>query len=51
MAAKYPLKSSGVTTMNSIVKVVQPSGILDSVSINQLRREISDIVETEPILS
>lgn len=31
--------------MNSIVKVVQPSGILDSASTNQLRREISDIVE------
>jgi anti-anti-sigma factor len=32
--------------MNSIVKIVQPSGILDGVSVNQLRREISDIVES-----
>ena len=31
--------------MNSIVKIVHPSGILDGVSVNQLRREISDIVE------
>lgn len=31
--------------MNSIVKILQPSGILDSASTNQLRREISDIVE------
>jgi anti-anti-sigma factor len=32
--------------MSSIVKIVQPSGILDGVSVNQLRREISDIVES-----
>ncbi len=32
--------------MNSIVKIVQPSGILDGVSVNQLRREISDFVES-----
>ncbi|MDP8966842.1 MAG: STAS domain-containing protein [Cyanobacteriota bacterium] len=31
--------------MTSIVKVVQPSGILDGISVNQLRREINDIVE------
>lgn len=31
--------------MSSIVKVVQPSGILDGASTNQLRREISDVVE------
>ena len=31
--------------MNSIVKIVRPSGILDGSSTNQLRREISDIVE------
>lgn len=31
--------------MSSIVKVVQPSGILDGVSVNQLRREVSDVLE------
>ena len=31
--------------MSSIVKIVQPSGILDGISVNQLRREISDLVE------
>lgn len=31
--------------MSSIVKIVKPSGILDGISVNQLRREISDIVE------
>ena len=31
--------------MSSSVKIVQPSGILDSISANQLRREISDFVE------
>jgi anti-anti-sigma factor len=31
--------------MNPIVKIVQPSGILDGASTNQLRREISDVVE------
>lgn len=31
--------------MNSTVKIVQPSGILDGVSTNQLRREVSDVVE------
>jgi anti-anti-sigma factor len=43
--SKTFLKSSEYTTMNSIVKVVQPSGILDGASTNQLRREISDFVE------
>jgi anti-anti-sigma factor len=32
--------------MSSIVKIVQPSGILDGVSVNQLRREISDLLES-----
>ncbi|HEY9665924.1 MAG TPA: STAS domain-containing protein [Coleofasciculaceae cyanobacterium] len=40
------MESSGITTMNSIVKVIQPSGILDAVSTNQLRREVSDVVES-----
>ena len=31
--------------MNSIVKIVQPSGILDGTTVNQLRREISDVLE------
>ena len=31
--------------MSSVVKVIQPSGILDGISANQLRREISDSVE------
>ena len=31
--------------MSSIVKIVHPSGILDGISVNQLRREISDLVE------
>lgn len=31
--------------MSSVVKVIQPSGILDGISANQLRREINDIVE------
>lgn len=31
--------------MNSVVKVIQPSGILDGINANELRREISDIVE------
>ncbi len=31
--------------MNSIVKIVQPSGILDGLNANQLRRDISDLVE------
>jgi anti-anti-sigma factor len=30
--------------MNPIVKIVKLSGILDGVSVNQVRREISDIV-------
>jgi anti-anti-sigma factor len=30
--------------MSSVVKVVQPSGILDGIKANQLRREISDVV-------
>jgi anti-anti-sigma factor len=38
--------------MSSTVKVIQPSGILDGASANQLRRDINDIVEkgTEIIL-
>ncbi|MGQ4646122.1 anti-sigma factor antagonist [Lyngbya aestuarii] len=32
--------------MNSSVKVVQPSGILDGTNANQLRREISDVIES-----
>jgi anti-anti-sigma factor len=32
--------------MSSIVKIVQPSGILDGVRTNELRREISDVVES-----
>jgi anti-anti-sigma factor len=32
--------------MSSIVKIVKPSGILNSVNVNQLRREISDLVES-----
>jgi anti-anti-sigma factor len=31
--------------MSSIVKIVQPAGILDGIGVNQLRREISDLVE------
>jgi anti-anti-sigma factor len=31
--------------MGSVVKVIQPSGILDGISANQLRREINDVVE------
>jgi anti-anti-sigma factor len=31
--------------MSSVVKVIQPSGILDGVNANQLRREINDFVE------
>lgn len=30
--------------MSSLVKVVQPNGILDGIKANQLRREISDVV-------
>jgi anti-anti-sigma factor len=30
--------------MSSVVKIVQPSGILDGIKANQLRREISDVV-------
>lgn len=32
--------------MNSSIKIVQPSGILDGIRGNQLRREISDVVAT-----
>lgn len=32
--------------MNSTVKIVQPSGILDSITANDLRREINDVVES-----
>jgi anti-anti-sigma factor len=31
--------------MSSTIKIVQPSGILDGANTNQLRREISDVVE------
>ena len=31
--------------MSSTVKVLQPSGILDGASANQLRRDINDVVE------
>lgn len=31
--------------MDSTVKIVQPSGILDGIRANELRREIHDIVE------
>lgn len=31
--------------MISNIKVVQPSGILDGISANQLRRDVSDVVE------
>lgn len=31
--------------MSSTVKVIQPSGILDGISANELRREITDVVE------
>jgi anti-anti-sigma factor len=31
--------------MSSTVKIIQPSGILDSATVNQLRREVSEIVE------
>lgn len=30
--------------MSSIVKIIQPSGILDAVSTKELRREVSDIL-------
>ncbi len=31
--------------MSSIVKIIQPSGILDSINGNRLRREVSDVIE------
>ena len=31
--------------MSSTVKIIQPSGILDGATVNQLRREVSEIVE------
>jgi len=31
--------------MSSTVKIIQPSGILDGANVNQLRREVSEIVE------
>jgi anti-anti-sigma factor len=43
---KSKFKSTGVQSMSSTVKVIQPSGILDGVSANQLRREITDVVES-----
>jgi anti-sigma B factor antagonist len=46
LAIEISIKTPGIKTMSSIVKIVQPSGILDGVSVNQLRREISDIVES-----
>ena len=33
--------------MHSIIKVVQPSGILDGIRGKQLRQEINDIIETQ----
>jgi anti-anti-sigma factor len=38
-------KSSGIKTMSSSVKIIQPSGILDGVAVNSLRHEISNFVE------
>ncbi len=35
--------------MSSYVKVIRPAGILDSTCGNQLRREISDLVEAKQI--
>jgi len=37
---------AGDYTMSPIVKIVQPSGILDGIKANQLRRDISDVVST-----
>ncbi len=31
--------------MNSLVKIVQPSGVLDGITANELRREIRNIAE------
>src|SRR5919202_6067494 len=42
---KIRIKIFRSITMNSIVKIVQPSGILDGTTVNQLRREISDVLE------
>lgn len=39
------IESLGITTMSSIIRIVQPCGILDSTATNQLRREVSDVVE------
>jgi anti-anti-sigma factor len=44
--SRYQFKSKGVKLMSSVVKIIQPSGILDGISANQLRREINDVVET-----
>lgn len=35
--------------MSSAIKVVQPTGILDSVCGNQLRREVGDLLESKQI--
>ncbi|EDX74317.1 hypothetical protein MC7420_3841 [Coleofasciculus chthonoplastes PCC 7420] len=32
--------------MSTTIKIVQPTGILDGVSVNQLRREVNDVVES-----
>lgn len=34
--------------MSPLVKILQPSGKIDAVRGNQLRREISEVVETKP---
>jgi anti-sigma B factor antagonist len=43
---KLAIETPGVTTMNTSVKIIQPSGILDGVTVNALRRDISDLVES-----
>jgi anti-sigma B factor antagonist len=43
---KIAIETPGVTTMNTRVKIIQPSGILDGVTVNGLRRDISDLVES-----
>jgi anti-anti-sigma factor len=36
--------------MLPLTKVVQPTGILDSIKAEQLRQEISDLVQTKPTI-
>jgi len=36
--------------MLPLTKVVQPTGILDSIKVEQLRQEINDLVETKPTI-